>query len=166
MRKTGGFRLGRKFVKVVKWKTKPRTYQNQNPSSCRVKAMSKICNWGRSLMHGAKVLCFSRSSPGYFRLEHDPVDPHQAPKGQLVVYVGEKEDDAQRYLVPLIYFNHPLFGSLLKETEKEYGFQYAGGIQIPCRVSEFENVRTRIAATGIGGGSRRWWSWKLRCLLG
>lgn len=69
------------------------------------------------------------------------------PKGHLAVYVGEEDGEWQRVVVPAVYFNHPLFGGLLREAEKEYGFhQPPGGLTIPCRISEFESVRTRIAA--------------------
>lgn len=50
---------------------------------------------------------------------------HESPvtvqKGHLAVYVGQKDRDFYRVLVPVIYFNHPLFGELLKEAEREYG---------------------------------------------
>ncbi|KAK9276461.1 hypothetical protein L1049_005994 [Liquidambar formosana] len=164
MRKTrGGFKLGRKLVKVFKWvlwrKPNPRRYQRLNHSSCTSKAMSKLCNWGRSLQRGAKGLCFPKSESGYIRAGHDPVDTKSlgVPKGHLAVYVGGSDDEAHRFLVPVVYFNHPLFGELLKEAEKVYGFDHPGGIQIPCRISEFENVKTRIAA---GETCRRRRSWK------
>ncbi|XAR70424.1 hypothetical protein NMG60_11027270 [Bertholletia excelsa] len=133
--------------------------------SCTVKSVSKLCNWGRSFKHGAKVLCFSRSRPGYSRLGHDLVEPEPLPKGHLAVYVDQQEDDAQRYLMLVIYFNHPLFEKLLRETE-EYEFNYPGGIQIPCQVFEFENVRTRIAAARTGYDCRGRRSWRLQCFSG
>ncbi|PWA68648.1 auxin-induced protein 6B [Artemisia annua] len=43
------------------------------------------------------------------------------PKGCLAVKVGQG-DDQQRFVVPVTYFNHPLFMQLLKEAEKEFGF--------------------------------------------
>uniref|UniRef100_A0A5B7B727 Putative auxin-induced protein X10A-like n=1 Tax=Davidia involucrata TaxID=16924 RepID=A0A5B7B727_DAVIN len=157
MRKTRGFRLGCKLVKVFKWvihrRTKRTSYQRLNQPSCATKAMSKLCNWGRSLKHGVKGLCFPKNS-GYVRVGQDPIDtkPVCVPKGHLVVYVGEKEDDTHRFLVPVIYFNHPLFGDLLSEAEKAYGFNHPAGIQIPCRISEFENVQMRIAASAAAAG--------------
>lgn len=84
-----------------------------------------------------------------------PVAP--PPRGKLAVYVGQKDGDYKRVLVPVIYFNHPLFGDLLREAEKEYGFDHPGGITIPCRVSEFESVKTRIDA---GCSSRKLLMWK------
>ncbi|CAL5355959.1 unnamed protein product [Camellia sinensis] len=158
MRKTRGFKL----AKIFKWAIHRKTYQHLNPPNSTSKAMSKLCKWGRSLKNRAQGLCFSKS--GYIRVGQDPVEAKPVPKGHLAVYVGEKEDDTHRYLVPVIYFNHPLFGDLLREAEKEYGHNHPGGIQIPCRVSEFENVRTRIAGGGAGGGFCRRRSWRLRCL--
>ncbi|GFZ16502.1 SAUR-like auxin-responsive protein family [Actinidia rufa] len=162
MRKTRGFKLGRKLVKVFSWAIRRKT-------TPYAEAMSKLCNLGRSLKQGAKGLCFPNSKPGYIRVGQDPIEakPASVPKGQLAVYVGEREDDAHRFFVPVIYFNHPLFGDLLREAEEEYGYDHPGRIQIPCRVSEFEKVKTRIAASGSGCGSgRRRRSWKLRCLSG
>ncbi|KAK1326066.1 hypothetical protein QJS10_CPA01g02706 [Acorus calamus] len=77
------------------------------------------------------------------------------PKGYMAVYVGWKgaEDRPSRFLVPVMYFNDPLFGGLLKEAEEEFGYDHPGGITIPCRISEFESVRGRIAAAR--GFSRR-----------
>uniref|UniRef100_A0A5B7B583 Putative auxin-induced protein X10A-like n=1 Tax=Davidia involucrata TaxID=16924 RepID=A0A5B7B583_DAVIN len=152
MRKTRGFRLGRKLVKVFKWvihrRTNQTSYQRLKQPSCTKKAMSKLCNWGRSLKHGAKGLWFSKSNSGYIRMGQDPIEtkPTSVPKGHLAVYVGDQEDNTHRFLVPVIYFNHPLFGDLLREAEKVYGFNHPGGIQIPCRISEFENIQMRIAA--------------------
>ncbi|MCD9640653.1 hypothetical protein HAX54_026061 [Datura stramonium] len=104
----------------------------------------------------AKGLCFGKPNSGYIRVGKEPIDPKQVivPKGHLAVYVGEKKDDACRIMVPVIYFNHPLFVDLLREAEMVYGYNHSGGIQIPCRISEFENVKSRIAATA-GGGNRR-----------
>lgn len=84
--------------------------------------------------------------------------PPPPPKGHLVVYVGGQKDGGppQRYLVPVIYFNHPLFGELLREAEQEFGYHHPGGITIPCPVSRFERVQTRIAAGGRKSFQPHW----------
>ncbi|KAF7843906.1 auxin-responsive protein SAUR32 [Senna tora] len=62
------------------------------------------------------------------------------PKGCLAIKVGQGgEEELQRFVVPVIYFNHPLFLQLLKEAEEEYGFDQKGTITIPCHVEEFRN---------------------------
>ncbi|XP_012437801.1 auxin-responsive protein SAUR32 [Gossypium raimondii] len=66
------------------------------------------------------------------------------PKGCLAIKVGPKEEEQQRFVVPVLYFNHPLFMQLLKEAEEEYGFEQKGMITIPCHVEEFRNVRGLI----------------------
>ncbi|KAG0472533.1 hypothetical protein HPP92_013947 [Vanilla planifolia] len=66
------------------------------------------------------------------------------PKGWLVVRVGEEEREQQRFLVPIEYLRHPLFVGLLKQSEKEYGFQQKGAITIPCNVEHFQHVRKII----------------------
>lgn len=113
---------------------------------------TSISNLFSCLKTKAKSLCCSNPGRGYLRLGDNPV-----PKGQMAVYVGQKDGDFRRVLVPVIYINHPLFGDLLREAEVEYGFNHPGGITIPCRISEFERVQTRIAAAG--SGSRRFLTW-------
>ncbi|XP_022958311.1 auxin-responsive protein SAUR32-like [Cucurbita moschata] len=41
------------------------------------------------------------------------------PKGCLAVLVGQEQE---RFVIPVIYVNHPLFVQLLKDAEDEYGF--------------------------------------------
>lgn len=65
------------------------------------------------------------------------------PKGCLGVVVGQGEK-RQRFVIPVTYVNHPLFGSLLKEAEEEFGFDHDGPISIPCHVDEFRNVQDLI----------------------
>ncbi|KAJ1408376.1 Small auxin-up RNA [Sesbania bispinosa] len=65
------------------------------------------------------------------------------PKGCMAIKVGQGEQQ-QRFVVPVIYFNHPLFMQLLKEAEEEYGFDQKGTITIPCHVEEFRNVQGLI----------------------
>ncbi|OIT04496.1 PREDICTED: auxin-responsive protein SAUR36-like [Nicotiana attenuata] len=133
----------------------PAKYQQDNPlPSPSAKPLSKFLNWTKSLKIKAKVICSkihcsgsgSGSSRGYIQIGQEPVGEKSmaVPKGQMAVYVGQKDGDFRRVLVPVIYFNHPLFSGLLREVEDEYGFNHPGGITIPCRISEFERVQTRI----------------------
>ncbi|KAL6177115.1 hypothetical protein ACLB2K_048641 [Fragaria x ananassa] len=157
MRKSRGFRLRvHKLVKIFKWivrrpRREPARYQRLQPTTRTARStyspISKFLTLARSLQRGAKQLCFPNNS-GYMRVGQSPDEakPVVVPKGHMAVYVGESDDDTQRYLVPVIYFNHPLFGELLKEAEKVYGFNHPGRIVIPCEASEFEKVQMRIAA--------------------
>ncbi|CAN4127571.1 unnamed protein product [Withania somnifera] len=160
MKKTRGFRIGRRLVRVFSWLIHRRKNGRvgHKKLSCASKAISKLFKLGSVLKHGAKGLCFGKNNSGYIRVGQEPVDSKQVsvPKGHLAVYVGEKEDDTCRMVVPVVFFNHPLFAELLREAEMVYGYNYPGRIQIPCRISEFENVKSRIAATGGGGGEVRW----------
>lgn len=95
---------------------------------------------------------------GYVPLKDDEGQRGAAPKGLMAVYIGREDGgggELRRVLVPVVYFNHPLFGELLREAEEEYGFCQQGGITIPCGVSEFERVRTRLAAVSHGGSGPR-----------
>nr|AMQ09575.1 small auxin up regulated protein [Boehmeria nivea] len=167
MRKIRGFKLGKRIFRVTRWvlrKTRIRPGYNRmcgRGPTRYPKAISKLITWGRRLTDGAKakLLCCTKPGRGYVQLDHDPTrndiyaeksKTSSVPKGHLAVYVGQKDGDFHRVLVPVIYFNHPLFGELLRESEEEFGFQHQGGITIPCRYSEFEQVQTRIAA-GSGG---------------
>ncbi|XP_024987931.1 auxin-responsive protein SAUR32-like [Cynara cardunculus var. scolymus] len=68
----------------------------------------------------------------------------RVPKGCLAVKVGEAGAEQQRFVVPVICFNHPLFMQLLKDTEDEYGFEQKGTITIPCNVHHFRTIINRI----------------------
>ncbi|KAK6918192.1 Small auxin-up RNA [Dillenia turbinata] len=65
------------------------------------------------------------------------------PKGCLAIKVGQGEEQ-QRFIIPVMYFNHPLFMQLLKGAEEEYGFEQKGTIIIPCHVEEFRYVQGLI----------------------
>ncbi|KAL3838031.1 hypothetical protein ACJIZ3_022622 [Penstemon smallii] len=65
------------------------------------------------------------------------------PKGCLAVTVGQGEE-LRRFIIPVMYVNHPLFMQLLKEAEEEYGFDQKGPINIPCHVEEFCEIRGMI----------------------
>ncbi|PON47284.1 Small auxin-up RNA [Parasponia andersonii] len=165
MRKIRGFKLGKRLFRVTRWvlrKTWIRSRYRRlglTSSACNSKPISKLISWGRRLTMGAKSLCSAKPGSGYVQLGQDPFEKKEAavPKGHLAVYVGQEDGDFRRVLVPVIYFNHPLFSGLLREAEQKYGFQHQGGITIPCLISEFERVQTRIAA---GSGNRKLMTWK------
>ena len=167
MRKIRGFKLGKRLIRFTKWVLRKNRIRPGNrrlgrsPWAGTSKPISKLLAWGRRLTTGAKALSWARPGSGYVPLGQDPVESKEkaVPKGHLAVYVGQKDGDFHRVLVPVIYFNHPLFSELLREAEEEYGFQHQGGITIPCRFSEFERVQTRIAA---GSGGRKL-TWKRHC---
>ncbi|KAK1321449.1 hypothetical protein QJS10_CPA03g01916 [Acorus calamus] len=66
------------------------------------------------------------------------------PKGCLAIKVGGEGEEQERFVVPVVYFNHPLFMHLLKEAEEIYGFDQKGSITLPCNVEEFRYVRGLI----------------------
>ncbi|GFP88181.1 auxin-induced protein 15a [Phtheirospermum japonicum] len=66
------------------------------------------------------------------------------PKGCLAIKVGAQDEEAQRMIIPVMYFNHPLFMQLLKAAEEEYGFEQKGTITIPCRLDHFRCVQRII----------------------
>ncbi|CAB4300063.1 unnamed protein product [Prunus armeniaca] len=115
MAKIRGFKLGKRLCRVTRWflfrNTRTRTgYSMLNPDSpltCSNKPMSKLLTWGRKLSAGAKSLCCRKPGSGYKQLGQNPVEsskPVTVPKGHLAVYVGQKDGDFHRVLVPVIYF--------------------------------------------------------------
>ncbi|KAA3456443.1 auxin-induced protein X10A-like [Gossypium australe] len=144
MKKIGGFKLRRKLVTVFKWIFRPRKSNRfksflTRPIRTR-NPLSRLC----SFLRRGRIKGISNSDPGYIQLGEQEVKRVEVPKGHLAVYVGESESDTRRVVVPVIYFNHPLFGELLKEAERVYGFNQSGGITLPCGISEFEKVKMRI----------------------
>uniref|UniRef100_A0A7N0TDG5 Small auxin up regulated protein n=1 Tax=Kalanchoe fedtschenkoi TaxID=63787 RepID=A0A7N0TDG5_KALFE len=161
MKLAGGFKLRRRLTTLFRRsKIRARSYW-RNPKPARL-------NWfQRARFAVRRALGSPRTGSGYVRVGHDQEKPVSVPKGYLAVYVGRRsnevngECEVSRVFVPVIHFNHPLFGELLKEAEAEFGFDHPGGITIPCRISELENVRMRIA----GGeswrqGGRRLMTWR------
>ncbi|KDP25623.1 hypothetical protein JCGZ_20779 [Jatropha curcas] len=149
MKKLRVFRLRRRLVRVFDWIIRPcrkptRSRSLDYPVKRSINPISKILALARKLRRGTKTAGFLNSNRGYVRLGH--AKPAEVPRGHLAVYVGESNGDARREVVPVIYFNHPLFGELLKSAERVYGYNHSGGIKIPCRYSEFEKVKMRIAA--------------------
>ncbi|XP_077246267.1 auxin-responsive protein SAUR32-like [Tasmannia lanceolata] len=67
----------------------------------------------------------------------------EIPKGCVAIMVGQGEEQ-QRFVVPVMYLNHPFFIQLLKEAEEEYGFDHKGTITLPCHVKEFLYVQSKI----------------------
>ncbi|KAG6596841.1 Auxin-responsive protein SAUR36, partial [Cucurbita argyrosperma subsp. argyrosperma] len=150
MRRTRGFKLKIKLLKI--FKSTPNFNFNLPPSSNPFSNLFSLA-----------TASFSRRL-GYGRLERRRSPPPPPPKGYLAVHVGGPEDQTETHLVPVIYFNHPMFGKLLQAAERIYGFDYPGRIVIPVGVSEFEEVRNCIAAADhsrsrrrSGGCRRRLW---------
>ncbi|XP_023758548.1 auxin-responsive protein SAUR36 [Lactuca sativa] len=125
------------------------------------RCMSNLLKWGARLKTKTIALCSKNSDLSRNPVPEKFIEPPRVavPKGKMAVYVGQKDGDFKRVLVPVIYINHPLFGQLLREAEEEYGHDHPGGITIPCRFSDFENVNTRIAAAC---GFRKMMTWKRR----
>ncbi|KAM3381733.1 auxin-responsive protein SAUR32-like [Capsicum galapagoense] len=61
------------------------------------------------------------------------------PKGCVAVMVGQGEEQ-QRFVIPVMHINHPLFVQLLKGAEDEVEFRHDGPIIVPCHVEEFRHV--------------------------
>ncbi|XP_010524373.1 PREDICTED: auxin-responsive protein SAUR36-like [Tarenaya hassleriana] len=160
-----GIRIRRRILRTSRWilrKTRIRLsgYNRLCPTrpDSKPRTIAKLISWGRRLRDRARLIGSRRIGSGYIPVGQDPIGtkPDPVPKGHLAVYVGKKDGDFHRVLVPVVYFNHPLFGELLREAEEEFGFSHQGGITIPCPYSDFERVQTRIESWS--GSRKLFWS--------
>lgn len=162
MKKFRGFLLKHRVISLFRCirrrnQQSPKGYRRLNPTS---RSLTNFLKWGARIKAKARAICSTSPAfrSGYLRIGKDSVGPAAVPKGKMAVYVGQNDGVFERVLMPVFYINHPLFGQLLSRAEAEYGHDHPGGITIPCRISEFENVKTRIAA---GCGGRKMIRWKL-----
>ncbi|KAK6794688.1 hypothetical protein RDI58_008141 [Solanum bulbocastanum] len=68
----------------------------------------------------------------------------RVPRGCVTVLVGQGDEEQQKFVIPVMHINHPLFTQLLKEAEQVYGFHHNGPINIPCNIDEFRYVEGMI----------------------
>ncbi|KAL5805238.1 hypothetical protein ACOSQ3_032038 [Xanthoceras sorbifolium] len=76
--------------------------------------------------------------------DHDGDQLRDVPKGCLAIMVGHEGEEQKKFVIPVIYINHPLFMQLLKKAEEEYGFDQQGPITLPCHVEDFRTVQDII----------------------
>ncbi|OIT27335.1 auxin-responsive protein saur32 [Nicotiana attenuata] len=74
---------------------------------------------------------------------HEKEEIKDIPRGCVAVMVGQGEEQ-QKFVIPVMHINHPLFIQLLKGAEEEYEFHHNGPINIPCHVEEFRYVEDII----------------------
>lgn len=167
MKKFRGFLLRHRVISLfrcIRRRNQPsaKGYRRLNPSP---RSLTRLLKWGARIKAKARAICATNHGfrSGYMRIGKDSVlatgtaPPHATvPKGKMAVYVGQNDGGFERVLLPVFYVNHPLFGQLLSKAEEEYGHDHPGGITIPCRISEFENVKSRIAAGCVGRKMIRW----------
>ncbi|KAF6144085.1 hypothetical protein GIB67_007546 [Kingdonia uniflora] len=97
---------------------------------------------------GTRLLSIAHQAKKILKLQ-SPLTRNQlsiavdVPKGHMAVYVGENEK--KRFVVPVSYLNHPSFQEMLSRAEEEFGFEYQmGGLTIPCKVSAFVALTSRL----------------------
>ncbi|KAI5013965.1 hypothetical protein ZWY2020_055355 [Hordeum vulgare] len=156
----GGFRLGRKLLTAWRWALCGRSRRRgggylrldaPRPAAegKEAKKLAPVLRWGQSL---ARLLSLGRTDRRQRTLGVG--EAVKTPKGQVAVYVGGGgPGEPLRYVVPVVYFNHPMFGELLREAEEAFGFQHPGGITIPCAAAKFERAAA-VAAAGKKGFAR------------
>ncbi|GLU00169.1 hypothetical protein SLE2022_175550 [Rubroshorea leprosula] len=58
------------------------------------------------------------------------------PEGHVRVYVGK--DIKCKFEMEANFLNHPLFESLLRLSEEEFGYSYDGALRIACEIDLFQ----------------------------
>ncbi|KAK1419301.1 hypothetical protein QVD17_28466 [Tagetes erecta] len=88
--------------------------------------------------------CLNGNAKRFSKLQSGYKDNQsQVPKGYFAVYVGEIHKT--RFVVPLSVLDHPLFQSLLRKSEEEFGFKHPmGGVTITCSEDDFINITSRL----------------------
>ncbi|CAL0313301.1 unnamed protein product [Lupinus luteus] len=71
------------------------------------------------------------------RHHNDTVSSPLPPSGFLFIYVGPERT---RFVIPARFINLPIFASLLKQSEEEFGFISNGGLVLPCQVGFFNHI--------------------------
>ncbi|KAK1290122.1 Indole-3-acetic acid-induced protein ARG7 [Acorus calamus] len=96
--------------------------------------VSPIARWKRLLRRwkDSRLLRRLPSTPRSASNHHPRIPP-----GHLAVYVGTQR---RRFVIPTRYLNLPIFVSLLKKAEEEFGFESPGGLTLPCDPDSFEWV--------------------------
>lgn len=59
-----------------------------------------------------------------------------------VIAVDGYHEPTQRFIVPLMFLEHPMFRKLLERAEEEYGFDHDGAVMVPCRPSHLRMILT------------------------
>lgn len=59
-----------------------------------------------------------------------------------VIAVDGCHEPTQKFAVPLMYLEHPMFRELLERAEEEYGFDHEGALMVPCRPSHLQMILT------------------------
>ncbi|KAL1209535.1 Auxin-responsive protein SAUR50 [Cardamine amara subsp. amara] len=59
-----------------------------------------------------------------------------------VIAVDGCDEPSQRFVVPLMFLEHPRFRKLLERAEEEYGFDHNGAVMVPCRPSHLRMILT------------------------
>ncbi|KAJ3690582.1 hypothetical protein LUZ61_019746 [Rhynchospora tenuis] len=76
-----------------------------------------------------------------FHLTRHHSNVADVPKGHFTVYVG---DNRKRFVIPTAYLRDPMFLTLMRRVEEEFGFDNKlGGITIPCTEWSLKNNKIR-----------------------
>ncbi|ESQ51280.1 hypothetical protein EUTSA_v10017524mg [Eutrema salsugineum] len=59
-----------------------------------------------------------------------------------VIAVDGYYEPTQKFVVPIMFLEHPMFRKLLERAEEEYGFDHEGALMVPCRPSHLRTILT------------------------
>lgn len=137
---------GYTFSRTTSLPATTRFEEAQYLHTVQTKASANFLNLlGRTKRHiGRQLSCRNSSFVEGLQEKKTQYPPKDVPKGSVAVYVGDEQEEQTRFVIPILYFNHPLFLHLLEETKHVYGFDNNGVLTIPCQVSDFEYLRWLI----------------------
>ncbi|XP_078442783.1 uncharacterized protein LOC144712402 [Wolffia australiana] len=150
MKKSRGVSVGRKLLSVWRWVRRRRRRSAKHSEYMRLLPVSSPSSASRLNVERTAMSSKTTGLGRFFSQNQKPTKGSSSqppPKGYLAVHVGlHRWEQPHRAVVPVYFFNHPLFEELLQKAEKEFGFHQPGAITIPCQVSDFEGVCTVVAA--------------------
>ncbi|CAK8536194.1 unnamed protein product [Lathyrus sativus] len=86
--------------------------------------------------------------------------PEDVKEGHFAVIAeGMKEQESERFVLPLSCLTNPIFVKLLEQAEEEYGFDHEGALTIPCKPSELHKMLQQWQHEEEGGAHETGTTW-------
>lgn len=73
-------------------------------------------------------------------IEDEEVVPYDVKEGHFAIFAVNTKEERKRFILELNWLKNPIFLSLLKLAEEEYGFRQKGVLEIPCSHEELDKI--------------------------
>ncbi|TMW84027.1 hypothetical protein EJD97_000213 [Solanum chilense] len=73
-------------------------------------------------------------------IEDEEVVPYDVKEGHFAIFAVNTKEERKRFILELNWLKNPIFMSLLKLAEEEYGFRQKGVLEIPCSHEELDKI--------------------------